>query len=59
MTTEYYDKLADILFQSKWQLLPLELQKYFVLMIGNAQIPMTYHGLGVADLNLETFRKVY
>lgn len=50
--------IATLLFQANWQALPLKLQKYFVVMITNAQTPLYYHGFGVAVLNLETFTKV-
>lgn len=50
--------IANLLFQANWQALPLKLQKYFIIMIANAQIPLYYHGFGVAVLNLETFTKV-
>lgn len=50
--------IANLLFQANWQALPVNLQKYFVIMITNAQAQLYYHGFGVAFLNLETFTKV-
>lgn len=50
--------MADCLYDTNWQKLPIRLQKYVVLMIGNAQKPLYYHGFGVALLNLETFNGV-
>lgn len=58
IATGSYEKLADLLFGCNWQQLPLNLQKFFVLMIENMQRPLHYHGFGVAILNLETFRNV-
>lgn len=58
MATGSYEKMADLLFGCNWQQLPLDLQKFFVLMIGNMQRPLYYHGFGVTVLNLETFLNV-
>lgn len=57
-STDCYAKMADLLFESDWQNLPTDLQKYFILMIGNMHRPLYYHGFGIAVLDLETFRKV-
>lgn len=56
--TDSYAKMADRLFESDWQKLPIELQKYLILMIANMQRPLYYHGFGIAALDLETFIKV-
>lgn len=58
LATESYEKLADCLFESNWLDLTIELQKYLALMIANMQKPLYYHGFGVANLDLETFKKV-
>lgn len=58
VATESYRKMVDSLYEANWQILPIELQKYFILMIGNAQRPLYYSGFGVAVLNLKTFCKV-
>lgn len=58
MTTDCYANMADRLFESHWQQLPIDLQKYFILIIGNMHKPLYYHGSGVLILNLETFRDV-
>lgn len=50
--------MADILYETNWHELPIELQKYFVYMIQSAQHPYYYHGSGVAILNLQTFTDV-
>lgn len=53
-----YADLADIFYAANWTHLPVNLQKYFVVMIGNAQPEIFYHGFGVAYLNLNTFLRV-
>lgn len=58
MATESYAKMAQCSFECNWQQLPLDLQRYLVLMMANAQRPMVYHGFGCVTLNLETFRDV-
>lgn len=57
-STESYEKMADILFESKWIKYPIYLQKYLILMITNTQRPLYYSGFGIAILNLETFSSV-
>lgn len=49
---------ADALYKSEWFHLPMELQKFTIVMIANAQRPLFYHGFGVARLNLDTFCSV-
>lgn len=58
LATESYAKMADCLYESNWQILNVKCQKYFVLMIENAQEPLYYQGFGIAVMNLETFTKV-
>lgn len=58
IATESYAKMSDCLFESNWPEKPVKLQKYFILMIGNAQRPLEYHGFGLAVLKLETFANV-
>lgn len=50
--------MADLLFESEWQCLPVNLQKYVIVMIADMQRPVYYHGFEVAILDLETFSKV-
>lgn len=54
-TTESYENIGQHLFESDWQQLPVNLQKYILLMIQNTQIPLRYNGFGVIVLNLQTF----
>lgn len=58
LATESYANMPKCLFETNWPELPHELQRYFVLMISDAQRPLYYHGFGIAILNLETFLKV-
>lgn len=58
MATESFEQMANSLYEINWPELPIRLQKYIILMIGNAQRPIYYHGFGMAVLNLETFGKV-
>lgn len=58
MATESYENMADSLFKCNWYDLPTKLQKYIIIMIGNTQTPIYYHGFGLAVLNLLTFNKV-
>lgn len=51
-------EMGNSLFESNWQNLPVELQKYITLIIGNAQEPIFYHGFQVVILDLETYTKV-
>lgn len=56
--TNSYEMLADCLYESDFQSLPVELQKYFILMIADVQRPLCYDGYGLVILDLETFSKV-
>lgn len=58
MATESFENIADALYESNWQNLSIQLQKYYILMIGNAQRPLYYHGFHVSILSLNTFAKV-
>lgn len=55
IATDSVMNMTDCLFQSKWLNLPVDLQKYFIFMIGNARQPLFYDGFRIATLNLETF----
>lgn len=58
LATESFQEMADSLSESNWLNLDVALQKYYILMIRNAQIPLEYSGFGIAPLNLITFSKV-
>lgn len=59
MSTDSYAKMADCLYECNWIDLSPNLQKYFVIMIGNAQMSINYHGFNITVLNLETFTKTF
>lgn len=56
--TDSFTNIGECMYESNWYVLSVDVQKYLVLVIGNAHIPIQYHGFGVAFLNLETFLKV-
>lgn len=58
MASNSYAQMAECLYDCNWYEIPLDLQKYFIIMVANSQVPPTYSGYGVAELNLSTFRKV-
>lgn len=53
-----FEKMADVFYDCNWQSLPYRLQKNFIVALANTQIPIYYHGFGVAFLTLETFTNV-
>lgn len=58
LATDFYLNLSDDLFESKWHQFPLNLQKYLIIMMGNSQQLLHYHGLGITNLNLNNYLKV-
>lgn len=58
IATESYEKMSDCLYECNWIDLSPGLQKSLVIMIGNAQQLIYYHGTGIAVLNLGTFTQV-
>lgn len=58
MATDSFGMMANCLYDYNWYELPVDLQKYFVLMIGNANKSVYYTGSGIAALNMETCTKV-
>lgn len=57
-TTDSYLAFNQSVYESIWYLLSLKIQKTMVLIIGNAQRPLFYHGSHIVSLNLETLLKV-
>lgn len=45
-------------YDSNWPQYPLDLQKYFILMIARSQQPIDFNGLGIIHCNLEVFGNV-
>lgn len=58
VATESYEKMAKSVYDCKWPELSIDLQKYILVMIMNAQRPLHYHGFGIAILDLNTFAKL-
>ncbi|XP_055307926.1 odorant receptor 85c-like [Sitodiplosis mosellana] len=58
LATESFEKMALCLYESNWLDLPIHLQKYYVIMIANAQRPLLYHGFGFITLNMNTFARL-
>lgn len=58
MATEQFLQMADCLYQSDWPNLPVKLQKFYIVMIQNAQKPLCYHGFGMVAMDLNTFAGV-
>lgn len=58
VATESFNNSADSIYDSKWQCLDVDLQKYLLLMIRISQRQLYYHGHGMLILNLETFTQV-
>lgn len=51
-------KYADIIFDSDWHKIPNELQKYYIIMIGETQRPIYLDGYGLIRVSLEAFSRV-
>lgn len=58
LATESFQNMAHCMYQANWYGLQVKLQKYFMNMIRNAQIPQHYHGLKIVIMDLETFTTV-
>lgn len=58
LATDSYLRIGDLVYESNWQDIPVELQKYLILMIVNMQKSLKYHGFGIAVLDLITFTSV-
>lgn len=59
LATDSFKEMTDCLYECNWQDFPIDLQKYFILMIANSQRPLFYRGSRIATLNLETYSKVW
>lgn len=58
LSTDIFYNMTDCLYESKWNELPIELQKFYVIIIGVGQRSHFYHGFGMIYLKLETFTRV-
>lgn len=55
IATDSFEAMADTLYDTDWTALPIELQKFLIIMIGSAQQKLYYHGFGIVNLDLATF----
>lgn len=58
LATESFHQIADCLYEANWINFSIDQQKCVTFMLMHAQIPLYYHGFGIAVLNLETFSGV-
>lgn len=58
LTTSIFWGNADIAYESLWYKLPIDLQKYLLLLLVDAQRPIIFHGFGIINLDLIFFMKV-
>lgn len=59
LATDNLIQFGDEVFDSDWYKLPIEIQKSFILIIANAELPINYDGLHMVDLNSPTFARVW
>lgn len=57
-TTNSFEKYTQYLCEMRWYRLPIEYQKYLILLIGNGQQPLQYDGYRLVIINRGTFLKV-
>lgn len=53
MSTQYYEQMIDVLYETQWYSMPVRLQKCLIPVIASMQKPLYYSGFGIAVLNLE------
>lgn len=58
VTTESFLGFGDATYESNWYNLPNNLQLAIFIMIANAQKPLSYHGCGIFNLDLQLFTTV-
>lgn len=58
LATESFENMSNCIYNTSWQQFDIELKKYVIVMIENAQKSLYFHGYGVLILNLETFTQV-
>lgn len=57
MTIDGFENMVRDIWDTNWHELPIELQKYYIMMIQNMQRPHCHHydGFGLATLDMHTF----
>lgn len=58
IASESFEDMTVDLYRCNWIGLPNNLQKYLITMLIFAQTPITYHGFGIVELNMETLASV-
>lgn len=58
LATDSFENMSDCVYNASWQQFDVELKKYVIFMIQNAQRSLYFHGYGMLTLNLETFTQV-
>lgn len=58
LATQSFQQMSDCVYNSNWQQFDIDLKKWMIFMIKNAQKPLHFHGYGMLILNLETFTQV-
>lgn len=53
--TELMLKTSLNLYSSLWFNLPIDLQKYFTMLIANTRTPLIFSGFGVLNASLKTY----
>lgn len=59
LTTEQFSRYATIPYESDWLMMPLQLQKFLLIIVAEARRPVEFSGLGLFSLNLMAFGKVW
>lgn len=58
LATESFENISNCIDNASWQHFDIELKKYVIFMIKNAQRSLHFHGYVMLVLNLETFTYV-
>lgn len=58
LTTSIFWRNADSAYESRWYAFPIDLQKYVILVLVDAQHTIIFDGFGIIDLDLIFFMKV-
>lgn len=59
LATNSFECMSKSIYSEiNWHELPLEIQKHIILMLGNMQRSLYYHGFDVVTLDLNTFVRV-
>lgn len=57
-TSSSFEMYPQYLFEMRWYQLPIEFQRYLVLMIANGQLPLQYDGFRLVIINRGIYIKV-